>query len=1818
MVHRITAVSPALSSKIADVQNRMSDGGNLVYSAPTSAGKTMVAELLMLKRFLRTKRKAIFILPFVSVVREKVHYLQDMFQDAGVRVDGFMGGQNPAGGLKMVDIAVCTIEKANSLINRLMEEREMAQLGCLVVDELHMVGDAQRGYLLELLLTKVRFLSQQAAEVQLIGMSATLPNLALLAKWLSADLYSTNFRPVPLTEMIKIGSSICDSSLAVVRELSPVQGLSGDEDQVISLCLETIQQGAIPIDLDAVKVEDVLEQLKRSPVGVDHVLGRTVAMGVAYHHAGLTFDERDIIEGGFRRGALRVLVATSTLSSGVNLPARRVIIRTPTFHGDVIETLTYKQMSGRAGRTGVDTAGESILVCKPSEKARAMKLVTSELTPVNSCLASRGSLSGSMKRAILEVVVSGVAATSESVRRYAQCTLLAASMEEGDEDDSIEECIAFLLQSEFISTQGDSTDGLLYHATPLGSAVLSSSLAPDEGLAVFAELQKARRCFVLENDLHLVYIVTPIYMCNSLGNIDWYQYLRMWEALSPGFRSVSDLVGVKESFLSRAVQGRLPTKTSEQIRTLQIHKRFYTALALHDLVNEVPLIEVAAEYKCTKGTLQSLQQAAATFAGMITVFCQRLGWHHLAVLLEDFQSRLTFGVQRELVDLVRVSLLTGVRARTLFDSGLQTVAQLANAEPRQVQRLLAKATPFQSKKKFEGDTEWEAQERRRKGVCGILGAGGEALTDAEAAQVVIAEAQRLMRADLALLGVQWKGQKSPRSTQGETSKGSSEKKRRSSEKKMRSSEKKRRSSKKKRRSSEKKMRSSEKKRRSTGKKVSTVTGKTAPPPTSPPPSPPLPPSPSPPPESEVLFSELSDSKQNFPSAEFTGGSSLLEAEASHLLAQLTPGQWQPDLKVSGSATEVSGSATEVSGSATEVSGSPALFMDETSDFMREFSTQQALIANSASPVLKQTATNKGSLFPDDKNDSFSSSVMDQVFNCDISLGNSDVPQPSRETRMDDTNRIAFVPSGKRPSTSEVEGVSPPKQNNTSDCVPPTPPKEEFTPQKQLIGGATGTPTRVLRSAAKPVVMATQQSFTIIDVAANKDVFKQFVMEWRSQPQFSLSVACDLLTPNDPKGDHLVCRGVLIHGVAVSWENRDSYFVSLSGSDEDADPDDSMEAPPLDPRLSLRQRLSAVKLCLQSTGSKVTCFDAKSTLRFLSEGCGVSAKGSFMDPKVADWLLDQGAKVKNLHRLVKTFAPDEAHLLNGLGGGVGYGSMGLCPQNPGSGRMRACTESVLARKVMSPLRVLLEEAGLMTSFVEVEMPTVALLSRMELNGMGFSAEESHRQRCLMQDTLVLLEERAYRLAKRQFQLTSAADVAQVLFIELKLPPNGDATTPRPRAVRGRRPAFSTSKEVLERLRSLHPLPGVILEWRRLSSSLSKVVFPLQREAVRSERLCMLRIHGVCDTHTATGRPHGVHAQQLQDFRLQQPAAEVAGQLAAAVLALQLHESPTRQMHIQHHPAHGVVAKGNVPQTQHVLHVQLRLVGDVIAEGSDAAASCSPSTLRMRDAFIPFTGGLLLAADYSQLELRIIAHLSQDRKLIRVLNAGGDVFRILASEWKGMQVHDVTAAQRQQTKQICYGMIYGIGAKALADQLSVSEQEAAVFCESFKAKFKGMRAYLRDTVIRCREQGFVRTMTGRKRPLPAINGNNAYARAQAERQAVNTSVQGSAADLVKAAMLKADQALTALWPKSRLPHLHCQEPLAGGGGRRGASSFSPPPGAYFILQLHDELIYEVNAQHVSQVATVVKDAMETALTLDVKLPVKVKVGPSWGNMNDYQVD
>ena len=498
---------------------------SLVYSAPTSAGKTLVAELLVVKCLFETRKKALFILPFVSVTHEKETYFKQLLEPVGVKVGGFHGGRSPSGGLPAVDLALCTIEKANSIVNHLLEEGKLDSVGAIVVDELHMIGDTNRGYLLELLLTKVLYWCRSVGKnpllekntektiskqdlcphsVQIIGMSATLPNLSMVAQWLGAQLFATNFRPVPLQEMVKIGQGLYEGdanngSLQKVRDVAG-EPLGQEEEDIAALCWETVKEKhsvlifcptkkrcenlalLLAQQLPDYRRQDpaapqtstpdligVCEQLRRTQVGLDPTLEATLPHGVAFHHAGLTFDEREIVEGAFRQGKVQVLVATSTLSSGVNLPARRVIIRSPIFHGQLLNVQVYKQMVGRAGRKGVDNLGESILLCKPTEKSKAVKLLTGSLCPIKSCLGQSGGRSGgdkagkgnqgvpsALKRALLEVVADGAATSYADLGAYTSSTLLLKEMSCSDEQlalfhkETTSTVLSFLLENEFI------------------------------------------------------------------------------------------------------------------------------------------------------------------------------------------------------------------------------------------------------------------------------------------------------------------------------------------------------------------------------------------------------------------------------------------------------------------------------------------------------------------------------------------------------------------------------------------------------------------------------------------------------------------------------------------------------------------------------------------------------------------------------------------------------------------------------------------------------------------------------------------------------------------------------------------------------------------------------------------------------------------------------------------------------------------------------------------------------------------------------------------------------------------------------------------------------------------------------------------------------------------------------------------------------------------------------------------------------------------------------------------------------------------------
>ncbi len=243
-------------------------------------------------------------------------------------------------------------------------------------------------------------------------------------------------------------------------------------------------------------------------------------------------------------------------------------------------------------------------------------------------------------------------------------------------------------------------------------------------------------------------------------------------------------------------------------------------------------------------------------------------------------------------------------------------------------------------------------------------------------------------------------------------------------------------------------------------------------------------------------------------------------------------------------------------------------------------------------------------------------------------------------------------------------------------------------------------------------------------------------------------------------------------------------------------------------------------------------------------------------------------------------------------------------------------------------------------------------------------------------------------------------------------------------------------------------------------------------------------------------------------------------------------------------------------------------------------------RIRRAFVPRAPGrVIISADYSQIELRLLAHLSGDATLIETFRAGGDVHRRTAALVGGVDESDVDSGMRGRAKAINFGVIYGMGARALARQLGIKTREAADFIEGYFRTYPGVKAYIADCRERARETGATETIFGRRRALPDILSDNNRVRSFSERVAVNTPIQGSAADLIKLAMLEVETR------------------LAGAGLE-----------AMLLLQVHDELLLEAPAGEAAAVGELVRDTMSGVHPLDVPLVVDVHTGANWAEAHD----
>lgn len=242
--------------------------------------------------------------------------------------------------------------------------------------------------------------------------------------------------------------------------------------------------------------------------------------------------------------------------------------------------------------------------------------------------------------------------------------------------------------------------------------------------------------------------------------------------------------------------------------------------------------------------------------------------------------------------------------------------------------------------------------------------------------------------------------------------------------------------------------------------------------------------------------------------------------------------------------------------------------------------------------------------------------------------------------------------------------------------------------------------------------------------------------------------------------------------------------------------------------------------------------------------------------------------------------------------------------------------------------------------------------------------------------------------------------------------------------------------------------------------------------------------------------------------------------------------------------------------------------------------TPRGEEIRKGFVPAPGASFVVADYSQIELRLMAHLSEDPAFIEAFRSGGDIHRQTAAVIFGVPLDQVTGEMRGRAKTINFGTIYGQGPFALSRQLGISQEEARAFIQQYFERFAGVRAYLDLQVRLARENGYVETLFGRRRYIPEIKDRNFNLRAFAERTAQNTPLQGSAADLIKIAMVRIHDALR----QSRLA-------------------------ARLLLQVHDELVLEAETPILGQVVDLVRQHMEGAASLKVPLVVDVGVGPNW---------
>ncbi len=641
-------------------------GKSVLVSAPTASGKTLIATLAIISYLSKNKGKVIYLSPLRALAAEKFlefKKLEKISIGNKIKVGISTGDyENIEKKLEKNNILILTNEKMDSIIRHGAEWID--EIGLVISDEIHLIGDDSRGPTLEMILTQLKELEHKP---QILGLSATITNSDEIANWLGCKLVDNEWRPVPLSEGVYDGGLVTMSDGTTFEVANTIRGTP------IDLGVQCVQEGGQSLIFAetrmrskslATKAVEVIEQLlekkeldelekiskkiltNNEQTDLVKTLAILVKKGVAFHHAGLNQTCRQIIETEFRKGTIKLLSSTPTLAAGVNLPARRVVISNINRYNAKIganrpiSVLEYKQLCGRAGRPQYDKYGESIVVGNGNGEEILEHYIKGEPEPIESKITEDKSL----RTHILSVIVTHPGIKKEEILNFFLQTLGGLQSRKPTIKFGIDIALRFLSSEVLIIKKGER-----YAATEFGKKTSMLYIDP----------------------------LTATHFRDSIENVSkkrkhtfgFLQVITNSEEFFPKFSLRN------KDFETASIM--IENHTSELLEPISEYDCSRSLLALQSWITESSETTLSDNLGIESGDMHRMVENANWLIYCLREIAKHVERADLLEELENLRRRIVYGIREELLELVKVKGIGRVRARTLFKHKIKTLDDLA-------------------------------------------------------------------------------------------------------------------------------------------------------------------------------------------------------------------------------------------------------------------------------------------------------------------------------------------------------------------------------------------------------------------------------------------------------------------------------------------------------------------------------------------------------------------------------------------------------------------------------------------------------------------------------------------------------------------------------------------------------------------------------------------------------------------------------------------------------------------------------------------------------------------------------------------------------------------------------------------------------------------------------------------------------------------------------------------------------------------------------------------------------------------------------------